>query len=90
MKYYSGVKKFVEESFKQSGKFADELRHFWRTAYWLKKLYPKAGDPMLIAAVAHDLERAFRKTPPRDTSKVERGLRNVNLFFITARGAQTS
>ncbi len=65
MNYYPKVKKFVKESFIKSGKFADELRHFWRTAYWLKKLYPKADESMLIAAVAHDLERAYRKVTPR-------------------------
>jgi hypothetical protein len=65
MKYYPKVKKFVKESFAKSGKFGDELRHFWRTAYWMKKLYPKADEAMLIAAVAHDLERAYRKVTPR-------------------------
>ncbi len=59
MNYYPKVKKFVEESFAKKGKFSDELRHFWRTAYWLKKLDPKADEAMLIAAVAHDIERAF-------------------------------
>ncbi|MFA4818497.1 MAG: DUF4202 family protein [Patescibacteria group bacterium] len=58
MNYYPKVKKFVKESFKHS-KFGNELRHFWRTAYWLKKLDPKADEAMLIAAVAHDIERAF-------------------------------
>jgi hypothetical protein len=61
MKYYPKVKKFVKESFAKNGKFGDELRHFWRTAYWMKRLYPKADEAMLIAAVAHDIERAYRK-----------------------------
>lgn len=60
MNFYRKSVTFVESSFKRS-KFNDELRHFWRTAYWLKKLYPKADEAMLIAAVSHDIERAYRK-----------------------------
>jgi len=57
------VKKFVNESFKQSvsGKSA---KHFERTIYWVKQLKPDADEPILIAAYAHDIARAFRKKNP--------------------------
>ncbi len=65
MIYYFKTREFVKSSFAKGGKFSDELRHFWRTAYWLKKLYPKTDEAMLIAAVSHDIERAFRKWQPK-------------------------
>ncbi len=73
MQYYAEAKKFVRESFIKNGKFSDELRHFWRTAYWLKKLYPKADEAMLIAAVAHDIERAYRKLQPKGYTETKAG-----------------
>ena len=73
MKYYRETIKFVESTFNKSGKFSDELRHFWRTAYWLKKLYPKADEAMLIAAVSHDIERAFRKWQPKGFTESRSG-----------------
>jgi len=33
--------------------------HLIRTGYWLKEMYPQADDAMIIAAIAHDLERIF-------------------------------
>jgi len=56
MSLYKKVERFIENAF---GK--DEARHLKRTVYWLKKLYPNANEAMLIAAVSHDIERAFRK-----------------------------
>ena len=54
------VKKFVNESFKQcvSGR---STKHFERTIYWVKQLKPDADEPILIAAYAHDIARAFKK-----------------------------
>jgi len=43
--------------------------HLIRTKYWLKKLNPKADSASLIAAVSHDIERAFdegRKPPSKE------------------------
>ena len=53
------VKQFVKESFEQSvsGK---SLKHFDRTVYWTKKLKLDVDEPILIAAYAHDISRAFR------------------------------
>ena len=36
--------------------------HFKRTVYWLRQLKPDADEPMLIAAYAHDIERAFARS----------------------------
>lgn len=40
--------------------------HLLRTGYWVKKLYPQAKDSLIVAAITHDIERAFKKdrTPP--------------------------
>lgn len=62
------VKKFVNESFKQcvSGK---STKHFERTVYWVKQLKTDADEPILIAAYAHDIARAFRKKSPIELFK---------------------
>jgi hypothetical protein len=36
--------------------------HYLRTVFWVKELYPEADEVLLVAAVAHDIERAFRDT----------------------------
>ncbi len=51
------VKQFVDESFKYD---EAQIRHFDRTVYWLQQLKPEADEALLIAAYAHDTERAFR------------------------------
>jgi len=41
-------------------------KHFERTVYWLKEIYPKADKVMEIAAYSHDIERSFqiaKRTP---------------------------
>jgi hypothetical protein len=35
--------------------------HLIRTGYWLRMLEPNANDALIIAAVTHDVERAFIK-----------------------------
>lgn len=59
-KLYKKVKQFVIDSFNKADK-AYQIKHFIRTVYWLKKLKPDADETLLIAAVAHDIERAFRQ-----------------------------
>lgn len=60
MKWYKKTKKFVEESFAKRGKI--RMVHYSRTVFWVQKLYSKADEALLTAAVAHDIERAFRNT----------------------------
>ncbi|MFH0962315.1 MAG: DUF4202 family protein [archaeon] len=55
---YEKTLEFVEKSF---GKRRTQGRplHLERTAYWVKILNPTASEALLIAAVSHDIERAF-------------------------------
>lgn len=57
---YQKTEKFVIDSFTNTGK-VQSIKHFLRTVYWLKELEPEADESMQIAAVAHDIERAFRQ-----------------------------
>ena len=54
---FEKTRKFVEESFKGN---KAELVHFDRTVYWLQQLRPDADEALLIAAIGHDIERAFK------------------------------
>ncbi len=58
MNYFSKVEKFVSEAFIKSGNPGD-VKHLKRTVYWLKVLKPELDEAMCIAAIAHDVERAF-------------------------------
>lgn len=55
---YKKVEKFVVDAFTKAGK-KNDIAHSKRTAYWIKKLKPDADKALLIAGVAHDIERAF-------------------------------
>lgn len=57
---YDKAEKFVIDSFTKIGK-AHQIKHFERTVYWLKELRPDADEALLIAAISHDIERAYRK-----------------------------
>jgi len=57
---YKKVEQFVIDSFTNTGK-TQGIKHFLRTTYWLKELEPQADEAMQIAAVSHDIERAFRQ-----------------------------
>ena len=45
--------------------------HLVRTGYWVKKLYPQANESLVIAAISHDVERAFKegRNPPSPEMK---------------------
>lgn len=55
--FFDKVEYFVKKSFAGD---ETQIRHFERTVYWMKKLNKKADEASLIAAMAHDIERAFR------------------------------
>ena len=57
MDLYKKVEQFVQESFIEANKI--ETKHAARTVFWVKKLYPEADQALLIAAIAHDIERAL-------------------------------
>jgi hypothetical protein len=57
---YNAVEQFVFDSFTKVEK-TSQIKHFVRTVHWLKVLSPDADEALLVAAVAHDIERAFRQ-----------------------------
>lgn len=82
---YQKTKQFVIDSFQKIGK--NQIIHFERTVFWLRKLKPKADEALLIAAIAHDIERAYSK--PDIVKKREEGLNSKNFLQLhQKRGAQ--
>lgn len=57
------VDRFVAASFADDDSGLN-LRHLRRTLHWLLKLDPGADEALQIAALAHDLQRAFRDDEP--------------------------
>ncbi|MEK6927215.1 MAG: DUF4202 family protein [Nanoarchaeota archaeon] len=57
--FFNKVEKFVKESFIKIGQ-ERQIKHFERTVYWIKELNPKCDEALLISAIAHDIERAYR------------------------------
>lgn len=57
---YKKAEQFVVDSFSKIGK-TSQIKHFDRTVYWMKELKPDADEALLISAIAHDIERAFRQ-----------------------------
>lgn len=49
----------------------DNAAHLLRTGYWVKKLDPHVNDVLYIAAITHDIERAFKegRRPPSPETK---------------------
>ncbi|MFH0835753.1 MAG: DUF4202 family protein, partial [Candidatus Micrarchaeota archaeon] len=57
---YEKTREFVADSFEKAGK-SSQMIHFDRAVHWVKTLRPEADEALCIAAVAHDIERAFRQ-----------------------------
>jgi len=53
---YNKVEKLIINAY---GKNHHAIPHLQRTAYWLGKLKPDADEAFLIAALAHDVQRAL-------------------------------
>jgi len=60
MDYFEKARVFVMKSFAEKGK-PHQMKHFDHTVHWITILKPNADDALLIAAVSHDIERAYRK-----------------------------
>lgn len=58
--YYPQVREYVVHSFAAVDNRVVPL-HLEKTVDWLVKLYPRADEALLIAGIAHDIERAFRE-----------------------------
>lgn len=63
-KMYDKVKKWLEQITKPR-----HMVHFERTVFWTKSLKPDADEAMLIAALAHDVERMFRDKKTKHAKK---------------------
>ncbi|MEK7611241.1 MAG: DUF4202 family protein [Patescibacteria group bacterium] len=86
--YFPLVRNFVDEVHQKAGK-AQGLRHFDRTVYWLKQLKPEADEALLIAAYAHDIERAYRDSTYNKIDKSEKGFQDKgHLIYHQETGAK--
>ena len=72
------VTEFVSEPFVKAGK-TQNTKHLERTVYWLKQLKPAADEAMLIAAMSHDIERAFRQ---EDMEKLKKAAGTLDKEFL--------
>jgi hypothetical protein len=73
---YKEVERYVIGQFTEAGG-NEGIEHFLRTVHWLKMLKPDADEALLMAAVAHDIERAFRNHETYDKIKTsEKGFRS--------------
>jgi hypothetical protein len=54
-------KKLIKKTEKWVKEIYSNADHLIRTGYWVKKLYPDADDTLIIAAITHDIERAFKE-----------------------------
>ncbi|MCB9802929.1 DUF4202 family protein [Candidatus Nomurabacteria bacterium] len=88
MDLYQKTEQFVIDSFTKAG---DErgIKHFLRTVYWLEQLKPNADEALKIAAVAHDIERAFRKQDYANVFNSEKGFASdEHLSYHQTEGAK--
>lgn len=82
---FNKARNFVEKSF--NGNNAQML-HFDRTVYWLQQLRPDADEALLIAAIGHDIERAFQD-PKEGFGDVNRKFKDKNQLKVhQERGAE--
>ncbi len=73
---YRKVELFVVDKFREAGDGVG-TNHVLRTVHWVKRLKPDADEALLVAAVAHDIERALRKHESYDKiTKSDKGFRS--------------
>jgi hypothetical protein len=76
--FYKEVENFVKESFTKKGE-QSQIPHFENTVFWIKELNPKADEALLISAIAHDIERAFKSEEDKEKQK---GLKLTDLGYL--------
>lgn len=97
MEIYNKAEKFVIDTLEKVNN-RNDIIHAKRTVYWVKQLKPNAEEALLVAAIAHDIERAIygdwkrgsddpealRKHQDLSAIEIEKFLRNeeVNEEFI--------
>jgi hypothetical protein len=83
---YNQAEKFMVDSFTKVGK-EKGIPHLLRTKHWLLELKPDADEAFCIAAVSHDIERAFRN-PNNDKAKTAGFLDDFFLRYHPEKGAE--
>jgi hypothetical protein len=58
MEIYNKAEQFVIDTLKKVDN-QNDIIHAKRTVYWVRQLMPDADEALLVAAVAHDIERAI-------------------------------
>lgn len=83
---FDKVRSFVQKSFDDN---KAQMLHFDRTVDWLKQLKPDACEAFLIAAIGHDIERAFSRDDKLGFDKNDRSFRDEEwLKYHSAKGAE--
>jgi len=75
---YKKAEQFVIDSFNKADKHG-QIKHFLRTVHWIKVLKSDVDVALLISAVAHDIERAYRQKDILE-KKTSAGYTNVEFF----------
>lgn len=96
--FYPEVQRFVEKNCRKIRDGKMLFRHFKRTVYWINRLDHGADEALLVAAIAHDIERLFpkkqeenlteRSLTAKDSQKLhqERGA-EIIADFLESKGA---
>ncbi|MFA5127660.1 MAG: DUF4202 family protein [Patescibacteria group bacterium] len=87
LRIYNEAKQFVFDSFNKAEK-PSQIKHFVKTVHWLKILSPNADEALLVAAIAHDIERAFRQKDVLE-KKTSAGFTSIEFYRLhEERGAE--
>lgn len=86
---YKQAYEYVVKIFKENGK-ETQIKHLEKTVKWMKKIKPDADEAMLVAAISHDIERAFRENLINDKIKnSDKGfMSEEHLDFHQQKGAE--
>jgi hypothetical protein len=76
--FYEKAEKFVVDSFTKIG-LEYQIPHFKQTVYWVEQL-TDASEALRIAAVSHDIDRAFTATNHAEREK--KGFDFSNISFL--------
>ena len=89
MSLYKKTEQFVIKTFTKKHDGIG-IKHFLRTVYWIKQLKPNADEALLIAAIAHDLERGYRNAASYNKiTKSKKGFRSkAHLIHHQEEGAR--
>lgn len=66
------VKKFVHDSYTKDGVTSSTVEHQLETAVLVKELNPDVSDAVIIAALSHDIERAYRESDMFEILKTDK------------------